>query len=68
LRHREGLGDLRSEDPAPVEKALREIFGDKVRPSMTPSPLLGRLQRVKGEIDRGHESFERKLRYLRWLN
>lgn len=32
------------------------------------SPLLGRLQRMKGEIDRGHESLERKLRYLLWLN
>ncbi len=25
-------------------------------------------RRVKAEVERGHESFERKLRYLFWLN
>ena len=64
----EGLGELRSEDPAPAEKVLRELFGDKYRPAMKPSPLLRRLGRMKAEIERGHESFERKLRYLLWLN
>lgn len=64
----EKLDDLRGESPAASEKILREIFGYKVRPTMKHSPLLGRLQRMKGEIDRGHESLDRKLRYLLWLN
>jgi hypothetical protein len=64
----DGLEHLRTEDPAPVEALLRDLFGDKYRASMKPSPLLGRLARMKSEIDRGHESFERKLRYLLWLN
>jgi hypothetical protein len=41
---------------------------NKYRTSTKPLPLLGRLQRTKGEIDHGHESLERKLRYLLWLN
>ena len=55
-------------DPAPVEAILRDTLGKKYRPSMTPTPLLQRLSRIKGEIDRGEEGFERKLRYLLWLN
>ncbi|HEY3358817.1 MAG TPA: hypothetical protein VGQ83_36550 [Polyangia bacterium] len=51
-----------------VEAALAEAFGQYYRRDMKPSPLLGRLARMKGEIARGHESFERKLRYLIWLN
>jgi hypothetical protein len=64
----EGLAKVRNDDPSAIEKLLGEIFGEKYRPSMKPSLLLGRLQRMKGEIERGHESFERKLRYLLWLN
>jgi hypothetical protein len=64
----EGLGNVRADDPAAIERLLVEIFGDKYRMSMKPSPLLGRLRRMKGEIERGHESLERKLRYLLWLN
>jgi hypothetical protein len=54
--------------PAPVEEVLKEILGAKYRPEMKPSPLIGRLSRMKGEIDRGEEGFERKLRYLLWIN
>jgi hypothetical protein len=38
------------------------------RPFMTPTPLIQRVSRMKNEISRGEESFERKLRYLLWLN
>jgi hypothetical protein len=54
--------------PAPVEEALRDILGAKYRPEMKPTPLIRRLSRMKSEIDRGEESFERKLRYLFWIN
>ena len=36
--------------------------------NMRMSPLLGRLERMKQEVDRGKESFERKLRYFLWVN
>jgi hypothetical protein len=62
------LARAREEPTALVEKALRQIFGEKYQMSMKPSPLLGRFHRMKGEIERGQESFERKLRYLLWLN
>ncbi len=62
------LGDMRGENPALVEKILSEVFGAKYSMSMKPSPLLGRLQRMKSEIERGQDSVERKLRYLLWLN
>jgi len=62
-RHR---GDRRTRHD--VEAVLRDVFGDKYVESMRPSPLVKRLVRMKGEIDRGEESLERKLRYLLWLN
>ena len=51
-----------------VEAVLKDIFGEKYRKSMKPTRLVERLLRMKGEIDRGEESFGRKLRYLLWLN
>jgi hypothetical protein len=50
------------------EAVLRDLFGTAYVPSMKPSPLVGRLQRMAGEVERGEESFERKFRYLLWLN
>jgi hypothetical protein len=38
------------------------------RDKMKPSPLIGRLSRMKNEVEHGKESAERKLRYLFWLN
>ena len=58
----------KSEVPAAVEKSLQQILGDYYVPEMKPSPLLKRLVRMKGEIDRRQEPLERKLRYLLWLN
>ncbi|MBI4704079.1 MAG: hypothetical protein HY744_23465 [Deltaproteobacteria bacterium] len=51
-----------------VEGALRSVLGDYYVRRMKPSPLVRRLQRMKGEMDRGEESMERKLRYLLWIN
>jgi hypothetical protein len=64
----EELDRMSGENPALIERILRETFGDKYRSSMKPSLLPSRLQRMKQEIERGHESLERKLRYLLWLN
>ncbi|MBI5482509.1 MAG: hypothetical protein HY906_26875 [Deltaproteobacteria bacterium] len=65
------LGQLAERDRENVgmtEAALKDVFGDYYRGDMKASPLVGRLQRMKAEVDRGHESFERKMRYLFWLN
>lgn len=35
---------------------------------MRASPLVGRLRQMKDQLSRGEETFERKLRYLFWLN
>jgi hypothetical protein len=56
------------EDPTAVEKSLQQILGDYYVPEMKSSPLVKRLVRMKGEIDRRQEPLERKLRYLLWLN
>jgi hypothetical protein len=67
MKSLDGL-DRGREHPAALEALLREMFGDKYVQSMPPSKLIARLARMKIEIDRGHESAERKLRYLFWLN
>jgi hypothetical protein len=63
------LRDLeRLERANDVEGMLSSVLGEYYRKSMTPSPLIGRLQRMKGEVDRREETIERKLRYLFWIN
>jgi len=64
--HLDALDDR--EERADVERVLRDVFGDKVRSELPPTPLIRRLQRMKSEVERGEESFERKLRYLLWIN
>jgi hypothetical protein len=59
---------LDSNSAAGLEAALRSFFGSLYVDRMEPSPLIGRLARMRREIDRGDESFGRKLRYLLWLN
>ncbi|HEX7507676.1 MAG TPA: hypothetical protein VF550_12935 [Polyangia bacterium] len=59
---------VHDEPTALVEKILGELFGGSYRSAMKASPLPGRFHRMKKEIDNGHESLERKLRYLLWLN
>jgi hypothetical protein len=51
-----------------VEESLQGILGTKYRASMKPTPLIQRLSRMKSELEHGEERFERKLRYLFWLN
>ena len=50
------------------EPLLRDVFGSAYRTTMKPSPIIGRLSRMKKEVEHGKESAERKLRYLLWLN
>jgi hypothetical protein len=50
------------------EAMLSALLGDHYVASMRPSPLPGRLARMKGEIERDQDRLERKLRYLFWLN
>jgi hypothetical protein len=50
------------------EKRIRSILGDYYRDSMKPSPLIGRLARMRDEVSQGKEKLDRKLRYLLWLN
>lgn len=58
----------RAERKRDVEAALGSLLGANYRRQMKPSPLPSRLSRMKGEVDRGEESLERKLRYLFWIN
>ena len=58
----------RGDRAADVEAVLGSVLGDRYVKSMTATRLLTRFLRMRDEIDRGEESFERKLRYLFWLN
>lgn len=51
-----------------VEQMLRGILGKGYAPKMKPTPMLERLGRMKRELLTGEDTFERKLRYLFWLN
>lgn len=51
-----------------VERALRGVLGNGLKARMKPSPIVGRLRQMKAELSRGEDTFERKLRYLLWLN
>jgi hypothetical protein len=63
------LRDLeRLERAHDVDGMLASVLGDCYRKSMKPSPLPGRVQRMKAEVDRREETIERKLRYLLWIN
>ncbi len=63
--HAEGLPNTRATN---VEALLSDVLGAKYKSSMAPTRLIQRLSRMKGEVERGEERFERKLRYLFWLN
>ncbi len=51
-----------------IEGMLRSVFGEYYAYDKKPSLITSRLKRMKREIDTGFESFDRKLRYLLWLN
>ena len=58
----------RAFDDQRLEPALRTLLGAAYRTQMRRSPLPSRLSRMKGEMERGEESFDRKLRYFFWVN
>ncbi len=62
------LASLDDGTPAGIDAAMRSFFGVYYVDRMKPSPLVARLARMRSEIERGDESFGRKLRYLLWLN
>jgi hypothetical protein len=51
-----------------LEKMLRGLLGNGYATKMTQTKLLDRLTRMKRELSTGEDTFERKLRYLFWLN
>ncbi len=44
------------------------MLGNGYQARMKPSPLIGRLRAMRDQLSRGEDTFERKLRYLLWLN
>jgi hypothetical protein len=56
-----------SEDPD-LDALAREFFGSYYVDGMKPTPLVGRLRRMRDDLSRGEDTLERKLRYLLWLN
>ncbi len=65
---RSELKQLRRDDPGAISELLGRLLGPAYKSSLPPSPLIGRLQRMRKEIARGEDTIERKLRYLLWLN
>jgi len=59
---------LEDGEPDEAEAALENIFGECYVKEMNPSGLPDRLHRMRDEVVTGKESFERKLRYLLWVN
>jgi hypothetical protein len=62
------LDGLDEDNPESIDRALRAFFGVYYVDRMKASPLVARLTRMRSEIERGDDSFGRKLRYLLWLN
>ncbi len=60
----EGHGDKAKE----VERVLRGVLGHGYRESMKPSPLVGRIRSIAGELARGGDTLDEKLHYLLWVN
>lgn len=71
LRKLEALEQWR-DDPAGagrvLEQMLRGLFGKGYAGKMADTKLLQRFERMKRELSTGEDTFERKLRYLLWLN
>jgi hypothetical protein len=58
------VGDKREN----IDAILEGLLGNGYKKSMKPSPIVARLRKMKDELSRGEDTFERKLRYLLWLN
>lgn len=54
--------------PGAIEAGLRGLLGHGYRDHMKPSPLVGRLARMRRELEAGGDTLEHKLHYLFWLN
>lgn len=67
-RFEEPGGRDREPGPDDIEGLLGDVLGSYYVKSMKPSPIVSRLKRMKGELERDGDTFERKLRYLLWLN
>src|SRR5262249_14948635 len=61
-------GNTRPGTPETYEKIFRGLFGNGYQTKMKPSPLVRRLGRMMSEVVHGQDTFERKLRYLLWVN
>jgi hypothetical protein len=62
------LRDNEKNTAAMAERLLRGLLGNGYAKTMRASPLVGRLRHMKSELGRGDDTFERKLRYLLWVN
>ncbi len=63
------LGIMKGKDtPEKLDRLLRGVLGNGYKPAMKPTPLVKRLDAMKQQLDRGEDTFEKKLRYLIWLN
>jgi hypothetical protein len=62
------LNGLDADETQDLEKILASILGEYYVREGTPTGLIRRLARMQGEVERGDETLERKLRYLLWLN
>jgi hypothetical protein len=51
-----------------IEGVLQDLVGNGYRTKMKPSPIVSRLRKMKDQLSRGEDTFDRKLRYLMWLN
>jgi hypothetical protein len=60
--------DMLDKKPVNLGAMLGMVLGEYYVADMKPSALPKRLLRMKGEVDAQQEGFERKLRYLFWLN
>ena len=65
---REELRGLKHRDAGATSELLGKIFGPAYKAKLAPSPLIDRLERMRREVKRGEETFERKVKYLIWLN
>ena len=51
-----------------LQRLLRGLFGTAIVKDLPRSPLVQRVERMKSEIDRDEDTFDRKLRYFLWIN
>jgi hypothetical protein len=62
------VAGIDGDKPEDIEKVLRGILGNGYTTHMKPSPMVGRINAMKQQLDRGEDTMDRKLRYLLWLN